>query len=75
MKKIFTLIAFLVFSSVVFAKQKVPLEAYAVIESHADIEFKDASQGIKVSASPIKKNGKKKSYSRKLEDEYDTFSG
>ena len=66
MKKIFTLIALLVFSSVAFAQQKIPLEAYAIIESHADIEFKDASQGIKVSASPIKKNGKKKTLVRIL---------
>ena len=66
MKQILTFFTFLIFSTLAFAQENIPYTSYIIIESFSNIEFKDASEGVHVSKSPIKKDGKNKTLVRVL---------
>ena len=66
MKQILTFFTFLIFSTLAFAQENIPYTSYVIIESFSNIEFKDASEGVHVSKSPIKKDGKNKTLVRVL---------
>ncbi|MBQ2722044.1 MAG: hypothetical protein IJF70_03960, partial [Opitutales bacterium] len=66
MKQFLTFFTFFIFSTFAFAQEKIPYTSYVIIESFSNIEFKDASDGVHISKSPIKKNGKNKTLVRVL---------
>ena len=66
MKQILTFFTFLIFSAITFAQENIPYTSYVIIESFSNIEFKDTSECVHVSKSPIKKDGKNKTLVRVL---------